>query len=112
MDRLILGFVFENNKGLPIYDINNYINQHQTWSGKKNTISEITFKFAMPRLMKGIYVVSTALAQGTQEQHIMLSWLHGVMEVQIINEGYNSSYIEIPSEIMVEQFEKDKIKIV
>lgn len=112
MDNLILGFVFENNKGLPIYDINNYINQHQTWCGKKGMVSEIIFKYKMPRLMKGMYVVSTALAQGTQENHVMLTWLHGVMEVQIINNGYNSSYIEIPSKISLKQYNKSDIQIV
>lgn len=111
MDNLILGFVFENNKGLPIYDINNYINQHQTWSGKKGYVTEITFRYILPRLMKGMYVVSIALAQGTQEKHIMLTWLHGVLEMEILNNGYNSSYIEIPSEISVEHYNKDNVSI-
>lgn len=112
MDHLIAGFVFENNKGLPVYDINNYINQEQTWQGVKGQVSEIVFKYKLPRIMKGTYVVSAALAQGTQENHIMLTWLHGVLEVTVYNGGYNSSYIEIPSEIEVQQFERDKIEII
>lgn len=112
MDNLIAGFVFENNKGLPIYDINNYINQGQTWQGIKGQISEIVFQYKLPRIMKGTYVVSVALAQGTQENHVMLTWLHGALEVTVYNEGYNSSYIEIPSEICVHQFQKDKVEIV
>ena len=112
MDRLIAGFVFENNKGLPIYDINNYINQGQTWKGEKGQVSEIIFKYRLPRIMKGTYVVSAALAQGTQERHIMLTWLHGVLEATIYNEGYNSSYIEIPGEIQIQQFERDQIEII
>ena len=111
MDHLILGFVFENNKGLPVYDINNYINQQQTWKGVKGQISEVVFKYKLPRIMKGTYMVSAALAQGTQENHIMLTWLHGVLEVTVYNGGYNSSYIEIPSEIKVQQFERDKVEI-
>lgn len=111
MDRLIAGFVFENNKGLPIYDINNYINQGQTWKGMKGQVSEIVFKFRLPRIMKGTYVVSAALAQGTQEKHIMLTWLHGVLEAEVYNGGYNSSYIEIPSDIEVRQFAREKIEI-
>ena len=109
--HLIAGFVFENNKGLPIYDINNYINQGQTWDGVKGEISEITFQFRLPRIMKGTYVVSAALAQGTQEQHIMLTWLHGVLETTVYNEGYNSSYIEIPSEITLQQFTKEQVEV-
>ena len=61
--------------------------------------------------MRGTYMVSTALAQGTQENHIMLTWLHGVLEVTVYNGGYNSSYIEIPSEIKVQQYGRDKVEI-
>ena len=111
MENLILGFVFENNKGLPIYDINNYINQQQTWKGRKGKISEVIFKFTLPRLMKGRYVVSVALAQGTQENNKALTWLHGVMEMEIINPGYNSSYIEIPSKIDVDCYDKENVSI-
>lgn len=111
INRLIAGFVFENNKGLPIYDINNYINQGQTWNGVKGQVSEIVFKFRLPRIMKGTYVVSAALAQGTQEKHLMLTWLHGVLEATVYNEGYNSSYIEIPSKIQIHQFDRNQIKV-
>lgn len=111
MEDLILGFVFENNKGLPIYDINNYINQQQTWKGKKGKISEVIFAFTLPRIMKGRYVVSVALAQGTQEKNKALTWLHGVMEVEIINRGYNSSYIEIPSKIAIDCYDRQNVSI-
>ena len=111
MENLILGFVFENNKGLPLYDINNYINQQQTLAGRKGKVSEVIFKFTLPRLMKGRYVVSVALAQGTQENNQALTWLHGVMEMEIVNPGYNSSYIEIPSKIDVDCFDKEKVII-
>lgn len=111
MDCLIAGFVFENNKGLPIYDLNNFINQGQTWRGVKDEISEITFRYRLPRVMKGTYAVSATLAQGTQENHLMLTWLHGVLEATVRNDGYNSSYIEIPSEITVQQFARDRVKV-
>ena len=111
IDNLIAGFVFENNKGLPLYDINNYINQKQTWKGEKGQVSEIVFSYRLPKIMKGSYVVSAALAQGTQEKHIMLTWLHGVLEVTVYNDGYNSSYIEIPGRISIHQYEKDKIEL-
>lgn len=111
MNNLIAGFVFENNKGLPLYDMNNYINQQQTFCGKKGKVSEIVFHCTLPRLMRGTYVVSAALAQGTQNQNIMLTWLHGVLEVTIHNEGYNSSYIEIPGTIKIHEYERDMVQI-
>ena len=59
--------------------------------------------------MKGTYIVSVAIAQGTQEKHIMKTWLHGTNEVEIVNEGYNSSYIEIPSDTRVNVYEQENI---
>lgn len=111
MKNIIAGFVMENNKGLPLFDINNYINQQETVMGYRDEVTEIVYDFRLPRLMKGMYVLSTALAQGTQENHNMLTWLHGVGEIEIINPGYNSSYIEIPSKVSVEQVKQKDIMI-
>lgn len=100
MDELIIGVVVENNKGIPLYDINNYINSGKVMRGNKGDIIEAVFRFTLPRIMKGNYIVSSAVAQGTQEEHVMLTWLHGVLDVEVVNKGYNSSYIEIPANIV------------
>lgn len=109
MKDLIVGFVLENNKGLPLFDINNFINQRQGICGKSGSIIEVIYEFKLPRLMKGNYILSVAVAQGTQENHEMHTWLHGVGEIEIINMGFNSSYIEIPAKINVEKVEKENI---
>ena len=57
-----------------------------------------------PFEMKGSYVVSIGLSRGTQQDPETLTWLHGVMDVEIVNTGYNSSYIEIPSDVIVNQY--------
>ncbi|MBR4580779.1 MAG: ABC transporter ATP-binding protein [Lachnospiraceae bacterium] len=112
MRNIIVGFVFENNKGLPLYDINNFINQQQGIVGVEGEISEVVFSYKLPRLMFGRYIVSVAIAEGTQESHTMHTWLHGVEEIEIVNPGFNSSYIEIPAKISVEQYQKDQVEIV
>ncbi|WP_051216901.1 ABC transporter ATP-binding protein [Butyrivibrio fibrisolvens] len=109
--NIIAGYIMENAKGLPIYDLNNYISENKTVSGKAKEVSEIIFDFVMPRLMRGVYVVSIGISQGTQEQNIALTWLHGVEEVEIVNPGYNSSYIEIPSRIIVEQLPERNVSV-
>lgn len=101
LKNIIVGFVLENNKGLPLFDINNYINQQETISAKAGQAIEIVYNFRLPRILKGTYLVSAAVAQGTQESHEILTWLHGISELQVVNMGYNSSYIEIPAEIDV-----------
>lgn len=109
MKNLIVGFLLENNKGLPLFDINNYINQQQGVTGKKGEITEVIYEFTLPRLMKGTYILGTAIAEGTQEKHEMHTWLHGVGEIEIINPGYNSSYIEVPAEVTVEQVQREQV---
>ena len=112
MQNLIFGFVLENNKGLPLFDINNYINQQQCIVGVAGEITEAIYEFKLPRLMKGTYVLSTAIAEGIQEKHEMHTWLHGVGDVEIINPGFNSSYIEVPADIVIEQVEKENVKFI
>lgn len=77
---LIVGFVLENNKGLPLFDINNFINQGEVVNGKKNDIIEIVYEYTLPRIMNGVYLVGAAVGQGTQSKHEMLtlaSWYYG-----------------------------------
>lgn len=109
MKNLIIGFVLENNKGLPLFDINNFINQQQGISGKQGVLTEVIYEFVLPRIMKGTYILGTAIAEGTQEKHEMLTWLHGVDDIEINNPGYNSSYIEIPARINVENVLREQV---
>lgn len=112
MEELIVGVVVENNKGIPLYDINNYINDGKVIRGNRDQIIEVIFEFDLPRIMKGNYLVSAAVAQGTQSEHIMLTWLHGVQEMEVVNNGYNSSYIEIPSMIEHNIYEVENVSFV
>lgn len=110
VNNIIIGFVLENNKGLPLFDINNFINQGEVISGKKGEIIEIIYDYVLPRIMNGIYLVGAAVASGTQSKHKMLTWLHGIMELEVVNMGYNSSYIEIPSKISVYSNDKANVR--
>ncbi|HHV10256.1 MAG TPA: ABC transporter ATP-binding protein [Clostridiales bacterium] len=112
IDKLIVGVVVENNKGIPLYDLNNYINTGKVIRGNRGQIIEVEFRFRLPRIMKGQYLMSAAVAKGTQEQHIMLTWLHGIQTIEIINNGYNSSYIEIPSVVECNIYDEEKVKFV
>lgn len=94
---VIIGFVIENNKGMPMFDINNFISQKKVFDAKKGMIIELIFEYRLPKIMKGQYIISVALASGTQSNHIMKTWLHGIFNIEIINNGFNSSWIEIDS---------------
>ncbi len=110
--NIIVGFLFENNKGLPIYDINNYINQQEGITGHAGEVTEVVYSFCLPRLQKGTYIVGAAVAEGVQEKHTMHTWLHGIGDVEIVNPGFNSSYIEIPAQVDVKQIDQELLEIV
>ena len=112
MDDLIFGVVAENNKGIPLYDFNNFINADKVIRGLADQTIEVIFSFTLPRVMRGSYLISAAVAQGTQTNHVMLTWLHGVMQLEIINPGYNSSYIEIPAKVQHNIYPCKNVKIV
>lgn len=109
MQNIIVGFVFENNKGLPLFDINNYINQEQVINVERGRTVEVVFHFKLPRLMRGVYLMGVALSKGTQEKSATLTWIHSAIEVTINNPGYNSSYIEIPSNIEVFEMKTEDV---
>lgn len=111
MDELIVGVVAENNKGIPLYDFNNYINSGKVIKARKGQYIEVIFQFTLPRIMKGEYLISAAVAQGTQDEHIMLTWLHGVAHIEVLNPGYNSSYIEIPAIVMHNVYNAESVTI-
>lgn len=112
LENIIVGFVLETPKGLPLFDINNFINQGEVICGKAGDIIEIVYNYKLPRILNGVYLVGAAIAEGTQSKHEMLTWLHGVMQLEVINQGYNSSYIEIPSQIDVFANTKDNVEFI
>ena len=112
LENIIVGFVLETTKGLPLFDINNFINQGEVIHGKAGDIIEIVYNYKLPRILNGVYLVGAAVAEGTQSKHEMLTWLHGVMQLEVINQGYNSSYIEIPSQIDVFANTKDHVEFI
>ncbi len=101
IDNIIVGFILENAKGLPLYDMNNYISCQKLIEGRQGKVVDVVFAFTLPLLMRGMYIVSAAVAQGTQTCNRQLVWLHGVGNVEIINNGFNSSYIEIHGKVDV-----------
>ena len=110
--NIIVGCVMENNKGLPLYDFNNFISTRKGISVQPGVVYETVFRFVLPRIMHGQYIMAAAIADGTQKEHVMLTWLHGVDEIEVINTGFNSSYIELPAEVSVIEHQSDHVQLV
>ena len=105
MTSCIAGFVLETVKGLWVINTNSIINGQQTgFKVQKDTLNRVEFRFVMPSIMNGDYVMGVAISEGTYESYKVLTWLYHVLYVRINNDAKNSAVIDVPTEIKV--FEK------
>ena len=105
-DKLIYGFVVENNKGIAVIGVNSWM----TSQGKTINVDSpgtilARFTFTMPKIMQGSYTVSPAVAQGTASEHIQLTWLENALMVDVQNSGYNYSILEIDNTLKIEKYQ-------
>lgn len=109
-DKLIYGFVVENNKGIAVIAVNSWM----TSQGKTINVDSpgtilARFTFTMPKIMQGSYTVSPAVAQGTASEHIQLTWLENALLVDVQNSGYNYSILEIDNTLKIEKYQNSFI---
>ncbi len=101
IENVIFGFILENLKGIQILGLNSFICGKIKCSANAGVLYEAVFKLLMPKIQKGEYLISPAVASGTQKEHVMLCWYHNLQKVRIENEGYNISLIELDSKVEI-----------
>lgn len=111
INNVIVGISLENAKGLPLMGFNNYVSSDKVFNVEKPLVMDVTFSFQMPRLIKGEYVISPAVAKGNPYVNEMLSWLNYVAKYNVINNGYNSAIIEVPAEVSAYAHERGTVQI-
>lgn len=111
LSDLIFGFVLENNKGIEILGINSFINNQQRLIEVKGpSVMMLEFRFTLPKIIKGEYLVSPAVAQGVQGQNVILTWLPGIAAVTIENTGYNLSLLELEAAVTATEYPLDCVE--
>ena len=112
-NNLIFGFVIENSKGINVLSFNTFIYScEKTISVLSGNTIIIDFEFELPKISRGVYVISPAVAVGTQQQHKQLTWLENCQSIEIINDGYNLSMIEIDAKLKSYSIDSNKVKYV
>ena len=82
--RPIIGFELKDRLGQVIFGDNTYITyQHNPQSVDQGDELIARFEFRMPVLPTGDYSFSAAIADGTQDNHIQLHWLHEALVVRV-----------------------------
>ncbi|MBY9077525.1 ABC transporter ATP-binding protein [Paenibacillus sp. CGMCC 1.18879] len=111
LSHLIAGFVWESNKGVSLFAVNSYLGSGSNFDVRKDEVVEIVFSFSLPRIMKGDYLLSPAIAQGTQDNHVTLTWLTNVKKIIVNNSGYNLSLVEIATDTKLHKYNRECIEL-
>lgn len=77
LERLIVGFLIKDRLGQVILGDNNcIIHQDNPVNAEAGKTYQVSFGLTMPYLAVSEYIVSAAVASGTQAEHIQHCWLH------------------------------------
>lgn len=102
ISQCIAGFVLETVKGLWIINSNSAIcGKKGVFSVSKDSLNRVDFKFKLPALMKGEYVIGAAVSEGTNTNYKVLTWLYNVGAINIVNHGNNSGLIDVDTQIEI-----------
>lgn len=97
IDLPIVGFVVKDRQGQNLFGDNTYLSQLGNIVKKKQgEIIAAKFTFRMPILPAGDYVISIAVADGTQERHTVHSWIHDAVSFKSHSTSISTGLIGIP----------------
>lgn len=107
IENCIAGFVIETVKGLWIINCNSAMcGEKKTFKVDRDTFNRVDFKFVMPALSNGDYVVGVAISQGNALDFKVMTWLYNVLYIQISDSGNTSAVMNINPKI--ELFHADR----
>jgi len=103
----IVGFQLKDRLGQVIFSDNSYITYNSVefniLAGEK---FKTTFEFTMPVLPVGDYSVSSALAVGTQAEHIQHHWIHDAIILKSMTSSICLGLVGIPMKKIEMKIEK------
>jgi len=97
LDDIILGWVLKNRLGQYIFGDNTYL----TTRGKPvkapaGSQVEATFRFRMPLLPRGSYVIAPAVASGDLENHVQHHWIHEALLIESTHVYVHRGLVALP----------------
>lgn len=99
IDNVLFGFEMENTKGAKLFSVNNFLTDEVLPHVKAGEIYEVSFKLILPRICATEYLVSPSLAAGSQDNHVVIHRIHNCIKIDVDNQGYNLSLIELDTDV-------------
>lgn len=97
LDRPIVGFTLKDRLGQVLFGDNTFLTYQLKPVAIESGEHLITeFEFLMPVLPLGDYVITVAIANGTQEQHVQHHWMHDALVLKSMATSLSTGLIGIP----------------
>ncbi|MCU1719137.1 ABC transporter ATP-binding protein [Pseudomonas sp. 5P_3.1_Bac2] len=93
----IVGFYIKDRLGQTLFGDNSYLSYiDQPVEVDEECAVRCDFTFYMPILPKGDYSICVALAEGTQEEHVQMHWIHDALFFKSESTSASTGLIGIP----------------
>ena len=93
----IVGFIVKDRLGQALFGDNTYLNTKDCpVIAEPGAVLTARFRFHMPRLPKGEYSITIAIANGTQEEHVQHQWIYDALTLKSEASSVSSGLIGIP----------------
>jgi len=97
LDHLIFGFYVKDRLGQRLFGDNSFlVFEHDPIRGSAGDTISMSFRFRMPILPAGSYMVDAAVASGTQFDHTQQHWIHDALEFRALDETMRFGLVGIP----------------
>lgn len=83
-----VGVLFKDTLNNEILTFNSYMYNVPLKYVKENSITRAIIKFKVPKIFPMEYIISVALSEGTQQNHIQQHWIHELTTINIISKDY------------------------
>lgn len=97
LEGLIFGFYVKDRLGQRLFGDNTYLSTiDASITGPAGEVMEAEFRFRMPRMPMGSYLVDVAIASGTQDDHTQHHWVHDAVEIKALDRTMRYGLVGIP----------------
>ncbi|KXS36823.1 MAG: lipopolysaccharide transport system ATP-binding protein [Halomonadaceae bacterium T82-2] len=95
--RPIMGFYVKDRLGQTLFGDNTYLTHRgQACEAMPGEVLEARFTFRMPILPQGDYSISTAIADGTQNEHVHHHWIHDALFFKSHSSSVSHGLVGLP----------------
>lgn len=100
--NLIVGFLVRNRQGLSLFGDNTYLTHvEQQVDAEAGQVWGARFAFRMPILPAGEYSVSVAVSEGSQQEHVVHTWMHDALIISSHSSQIATGLVGVPMRSIV-----------